>query len=136
MGWANHAHNTTINELFSTQGSGSQQFWVASGGSNVVWQSASGSSQTWTAAWPGLNQWVHWALTYNDTTKVAELYINGVSQGTKTLTTAYTSNGAFRLGVSSSASWDGNMQEAAVFESIVSAANVLAIYNAGVGGVG
>ena len=77
-------------------------------------------------------------MTYNDSTKVAELFINGASQGTRTLASGY-SGGGGTLNLSStpgSSPWNGYMQEFVVFENIVSAANILAIYNAGLGGVG
>jgi hypothetical protein len=64
---------------------------------------------------------VHWALTYNDATQVAELFINGVSQGTRP------SSLGDRLPLFSAGGatdrrprwWNGVMEEVAVYESVL-----------------
>ena len=39
-----------------------------------------GDSVSWASAWPGVNEWVHWALVFNEAGNTAELFINGVSK--------------------------------------------------------
>lgn len=110
-------------------------------GSTVTFATATGTSTvTWPGVWPSNTQYVFWALTYNDSSKVAELFINGVSQGTKTLSAAYANNfgfvaGAYSPGPNGGAVgvFVGPLDEYAVFESILSSATILGIYNAGVG---
>jgi hypothetical protein len=51
----------------------------------------------WSNAWPANNQWVHWALVWNDSAGTATLYINGVSKGTVTLSNRYLSGHAHPL---------------------------------------
>lgn len=96
---------------------------------------------TWPGAWPGTTQWVHWALTYNDATKTAELFINGVSKGTRVLADGYNGNSAIRVGGFFSTvglgrwgTFSGRLDEIAVFESSLAAATITAVYNAGLGG--
>src|SRR5262249_55921709 len=125
MGWA-YRNSTTDQDTLWTAGSG-PLFYAAAGSENVTFQTQSGSSQTWTAGWPGLGQWVHWALTYNDTTKIAELFINGISQGTKTLSLAYSSIGNFALSTNSSNAWNGYMRKVMVYERILPSSEILAL---------
>jgi hypothetical protein len=138
MGWANRAATTDDDTLFGaiTTGLLPAQLVVLAGGTDVRWQARGGSTVTWPAAWPGTGQRVHWALTYNDTTRVAELFINGVSKGQLTVGTAYPASGVFMagLGPGNVSPWNGVLDEIAVFGSILSGATITAIYNAGLGG--
>jgi hypothetical protein len=96
------------------------------GSTNVtLFTRTDGASQTWTAAWPGNGQYVHWDLTYNDTSKVAELWINGVSQGTKTMASAYSGSDVFVVG-GSGALFDGKMDEIAVYSAILTSGRIAA----------
>lgn len=140
MGWAKRLATSDIDPLVGgtagpTIGAVAPKLYLNSGNNDVIFETASGSNVTWAAAWPGTGTWVHWAFTYNDTTKVAELFINGVSKGTKTLTATYTYNnalllGAFKNGQVSYTGFNGGMDEFAVWETIISAATITGIYNA------
>lgn len=136
MGWLNSNGGLT-NPLFSGAPSGNTGSYpfVDVPSISFVFATSVSSSITWTNALPQTNQWVHWALTYNDTTKVAELFINGVSKGTQTLTAGYGANSVFTLGLrpGNAIGWYGNQDEVAIFESILSAASILGIYNAASG---
>lgn len=131
MGWANREGADTDTLLTGDAGGGNQPLLKINGGvQNVFWLAkASGSSVSWTGAWPGAGERVHWALTYDDSTGVAELFVNGVSQGQETIPAGSRYSGAaghFRLSDTTNP-WNGYMQDAAVFESILSAADIAAI---------
>lgn len=101
---------------------------LASGSENVSWEADgfSGSNAvTWSAAWPGISEWVHWALTYNDETLIAELFINGVSKGTRLMPVGYfgVANAFFRVG-SSGSPFNGDMDEVTVYEEILTASQI------------
>ena len=140
MGWGYRLSGSADDDVLLLAKNGSFSpfsfFKVPVGTSDVVF-GAGANIVTWAAAWPGYNQWVHWTLTYNDTTKVAELFISGVSKGQLTLGSPLFSGTANMFAVGSSwpfnsAVWNGSIDEIAVFESILSGATILAIYNAGV----
>lgn len=97
---------------------------------NVQWTPNGGSTggAAWTAAWPGNNQWVDWALTVNDTTRAAELFINGVSKGVVTVASGgnYTAvANKFYAGGWDGGGWNGYFRNVAVYERILSAAEIL-----------
>lgn len=104
--------------------------------SNVVFSVDGGTgSVTFTSAWPGNDQWVHWALTFNETSNVVELFINGLSMGTQSLATAYNAApGDLVFGCFTSAGtdpFDGKMAAVATFHRILTAAEVRTLYRAG-----
>ena len=126
MGWGYRNATTDQDVIFTDQAGAGPLFYCASGSEDVGWRSVGSNQQLWTAAWPGLAQWVHWALTYNDSTKVAELFINGVSKGTKTLVGAYSGPTNFQLGVAASTNtFNGYMRDCVIYERILSAAEIL-----------
>jgi len=109
MGWAYRDTSSSGDALIGTDGtSGPMIFRLASGSDDVVFFPASGASVTWTSAWPGNGQWVHWALTYNDTTREAILYLNGVSVSSKTPATGFVgvTPGNFCIGARASTAAD------------------------------
>lgn len=96
---------------------------------------------TWSNAWPGPGRWVHWALVFNEATDTAELFINGVSKGTKAVTQAYNASpGNLKLGAyrSDNASpFDGKMDEFAIWTRALTATEILTLARYSVGkGVG
>lgn len=135
MGWGYLLAFSSANNLFSSSWDGSAeiQSWVGSTGGMNLWWNGIVSGPSWASAWPGINQWVHWAITYDDSTKVAELFVNGVSKGQQTSGNSYQVQPTvtFNAGISgSSGSWNGYLQEVAVFESILPTATIQAIYAA------
>ena len=107
---------------------------LSSGNQNVVWRAAGSGAVTWTNAWPGDAQWVHWALVYDDSTLSASLYINGSLVSAKTVGAAYGAAGALtgniHIGGSSGSApnFTGRMDEFAVFEYALDAAEILSLY--------
>jgi hypothetical protein len=104
----------------------------------------------WDAAWPAYDAWVHWILTYNATTFAAALYLNGTGQGgvdtdPVALGDYNATNSNLQLGArGKSASpevWDGSMQHFAVWERILSGAEIDTLSSVaegalGIGGIG
>lgn len=86
-----------------------------------------------TSASLGLNTFApnHVAMTYTKSSGAVQIYINGVSSGTQTLTTSginFVPTGFIELN-------DLIVQDLAVFSSVLSAANILAIYSVGASNV-
>jgi concanavalin A-like lectin/glucanase superfamily protein len=105
---------------------------------DVLWAATGGNAPfaIWTGPWPGLSQWVHWAVTWDDATGVAELFINGQSKGTITIADAYSSPGNLELGTGRNdqiLKWNGRIDDFAVYPSALSASRIGYHYNVGTG---
>jgi len=89
----------------------------------------------WANAWPALGVWVHWAFTFNAVSFVGELFINGVSQGTKTFATINATPGNFRVGVRATATdpFNGSIDEVAVYSGVLGRERIAAHYAARLG---
>lgn len=139
-GWAYRANTGENHTLFGGSGSANQpRVTIAAASQNVTYFS-SGSIQ-WAGAWPGVNQWVHWAVILDGTVgaNLVELFINGVSRGSREwpskefglLFPATSGNfevGAYGAGVSF---FNGKQDEVAVFERRLSPERIFAHYLAG-----
>jgi hypothetical protein len=137
-GWAYRNNSSTEDRIFSGTGASPPLLSVSSGSNDVTWDSdtvSGGGVVTWTNAWPGNAQWVHWAVICTGAGAVtAELFINGVSKGALATPQAFNVPGNFILGGVSggtTALWGGLMDEIAIYTSALSAARILAHYNAG-----
>jgi hypothetical protein len=124
-GWANRTSDADFDVLFAGDAlANPPMLWVVASSTDVKFSPNNASDVTWTAAWPGTAQVVFWALTVNNTSNIAELFINGASQGTKAIG-AYITPGNFMVGGTnpSTASWwfNGKVDEVAVYESILPA---------------
>lgn len=117
MGWAWRDTTDTSDALISGDSTFASNAWplllIASNGS-VTWRPQnSGSTTTWASAWPGLNQWVHWAFVYNEATDQTSLYINGVLVSTQTVANSYAASpGNFIIGQGSASNvsnFDGKL---------------------------
>ena len=134
MGWANRAATTDFDTIF---GGSTLGLFLSSAAETVNWRPDGLHSVAWGGAnaWPGTAQWVHWALTYDDTALLAELFLNGSSKGQLSVTSGQgypASGGNFTAGASGTLNpWNGNQQDVAVFPTILSAAEILSIYQAG-----
>ena len=99
-----------------------------------IWVDGSSAAQTWTGTLVSVGTTVHLAFTFNGSTKVGELFVNGVSQGTKTFATDYNATpGNFTVARRGSGQdpCDGTLDEVAIYGTVLSAARILAHYNAG-----
>jgi hypothetical protein len=132
-GWA-YATSNPANALFGADvggTNGAPSLWFDTASTLGFYPDNLHEAQ-WANVWPGINQWVHWAITYNDTTKVAELFINGVSQGQQTIAAGYqTGDGNFMAGGWEGAGgFPGRIDEYAVYNSILPASRIQAHANA------
>lgn len=131
MGWAYRNATTDADQLFGSDGVNPAMLRLEPGSEDVkFWAETSTGGGLWSAAWPGTSQWVHWALTYDDSTSTAELFINGTSQGSKTTGDVFSGSSGHIVvgGPYSSSFFNGYMQDFAIFESILSATDIAAIY--------
>jgi hypothetical protein len=149
-GWANRNSAGSWDTLFSGGTSGSQTGTAAlylGGGTpaTVSWTPNWGAaSASWAGAWPGAGQWVHWALVYDDAAHRSELFINGESQGVRTLpSVAYgPMPGDFSVGSRPINAWtptwgfDGQLDEVAVYDHGLSEAKLENHYATGPSGIG
>ena len=128
MGWANRSTSTDYDFIMS--GSSSPWMLLDTGANSFDWRPDGVNAVTWGTSWPGNAVWVHWAMTWNDVTKTAELFINGVSQGTRTPAAGFTGTGGTFQMSNGGNPFNGYMQEVAVFESILPTPTIQAIYAA------
>lgn len=128
--WVKRDADTGTDVIFAVSGgAGANVRGYINPDESVVFEPAQGSaSATWAAGtYPAGGAWVHFVITFNDATDTAELFLNGVSQGTKTVATPYANTtGGFRLSWPTADGLDGKMAGVAVHESILSAARILA----------
>ena len=93
----------------------------------------SGGTFTYT---PSTGVWTHYVMTYTVSTGLAQLWINGVSQGTSNTnrTSINVGNSSVSLGGSSVMGWqDGVFDEVALFSRALSQGDVNGLYNGGSG---
>lgn len=117
---ANSSTRDTILGSSSTTARTWVQLRIGEGSQDVVFTVDGDANRVaWSGAWPGNEQTVAWGLTFNETTNIAELFINGVSKGTRELTQAYaTLPGSLQLGTTGNGTGNplaGQMLPFAVF---------------------
>lgn len=83
---------------------------------------------------PQLDTWTHLAATYNASTGVATLYVNGQSQGTVTDTTPFNTSGSFLVGRSQYAAkaadfFHGSIADVQAYQRVLTSAEVAAVYS-------
>jgi len=135
MGWAYRDDTSATHALFGTNATSNSPKLVILSGSQTVYffPDTSGAAVSW-ASWPGSAQWVHWALVFNEATDAAELFINGVSQTSKTASVAYTAAGSnFQIGVYATASspYNGKQAWVSVHQTALTATQIRDAYDAG-----
>jgi hypothetical protein len=97
-----------------------------SGTQTIQWAPEFGNTAVeWTGACPTAQTFM-WHLTFDEASNTAEVFINGVSQGTRTLAINYPAGAnAFTLGGGADRPWKGRLGFAAAYESILSPARIL-----------
>lgn len=134
--------------------SGSRMYIVQSGGISVLGINATGwatTSGTWYATTTTIskNTWIHVAITYTPQDNGADpiMYVNGVSVA---VTEMSTPSGAYIaqedgntlignrdiVGSSYQRPFDGKIKDARIYNRILTAAEILQMYNEGAGGTG
>lgn len=132
-GWALRSNSTANHTLLGSSGASPVILRAKSGGQDVEFV-PNGTSQTWTAALPPPGWWFHWALTYDDFTRTATLFINGVSQGSKTYASGQgysASAGNLILGQRGGGTtepFNGYFDDVAVFSELLPSGSILAHY--------
>ena len=107
-------------------------FWVAAG---TLYGGVGGSYTLVSSASFPINVWKHVALTFSDSTNTMTLYINGsqVNQNTS-VTQSYISEtlriGSHFSGGATVSFWNGKIAQARVYNTALSAANILTNFNA------
>jgi hypothetical protein len=92
---------------------------------------AGSASANWPTVFP-IAAWVHWALVFDEVADTAELWINGVSQGSKALVTQFNATpGNFEVGAFGTASTLlGRFAHIAAWANVkLSNAQIVALYN-------
>lgn len=124
------------NILFGADSTLGPYFYVYTGGGGLghvqfLPDANAGVGPIWNNAWPVAGSWVHWALIFDETANTAELFINGVSQGSAAATQAYNAApGNFQAGASypagTASPFDGKIGKIAVYHSALSPARIAA----------
>jgi Concanavalin A-like lectin/glucanases superfamily len=138
-GWAVRDNNSSSHALLSSEGPSAMVILMLSSGTNemMFYNSSLSYPLNWLNAAPNPGTPFHWALTYNDTTQVAELFVNGVSRGTKSGFA-----GPFPAGLGNvewgswgnlNWLWPGRMSYVSLCPSVLSAAKIAQHYQLGVG---
>jgi hypothetical protein len=88
-GWAYRSSTGAVHTLYGGFGNSAIHVTISSGNQTVNWGSSETPIFSWVNAWPGVNKWVHWAVSYTNSStnenplNTVELFINGVSKGAK-----------------------------------------------------
>lgn len=132
--WVYASSTTSSHNIIS---SSSNVFWVSSG---TLYGGIAGSYTLVSSAGFPTGVWKHVALTFNDSTNTMTLYINGtqVNQNTN-VTQSFIGGEILRIGSHVSGGtpvsfWNGRIAQARVYNTALSAANILTNFNATKGG--
>lgn len=139
MGWAYRDTSTTSDAMVGGSGTDPPVVAILGSSQTPFFEAAiSGANGSWTSTWPGNEVWVHWALTFDESTNAIAFYVNGVSvTGTSSLATQYgnaAAAGNFQIGsyTSTTMSFDGKQAWVSVHERALTAGEILAAYTAGI----
>lgn len=89
---------------------------------------------SWASAWPGVGQWVHFAVIFRESANTATLYINGAVVSTIAHTGSFGASTGLRVGL-----WDaadplnGKLAHVAVWERELTASEIESHYRVGAG---
>lgn len=116
----------------STDGTVNQNAGLSFNGQNfAVWATGNQSTTFSNLAFPA-GVWTHVVLTYDDTTRLAEVWFNGFKVGSQTLAGSYNGGaGHFTAGRGGGYNYYGQVDEVAVYHYILSGAQIRAHYVAG-----
>jgi Concanavalin A-like lectin/glucanases superfamily len=131
-GYIKRNARTTIDMILSGDGANAPTFQINATSEDVVWRSESTDSVQWNFCpiQPGVA--FHWALTWDDVTQIAELFIGGSTQGRRKMTTigggSYITPGNIRVAARGAGAdpFDGTMQMLAAYPTILTAARIAA----------
>jgi len=141
-GWINPQSTASQEPIAEWNGGYGVQFWISVGGgpgclfANIV-DTNSGSHTFWSS--PGAvvaNQFQHVALTYDQSSGVGTLYLNGMVAATANLG-AFTPQTSFSLVLGARVGqiyWAGLLDEMSLYNVALAPSEIAAIYNAGSAG--
>jgi hypothetical protein len=113
----------------ASNGSFGGRLRVVTGGNDVNFEPQFGfNSVTWGNAWPGNSILTHWILTFDQTNDIAELFIDGISKGTRSLAQNFHATpGDFMVGsvAGGTEPWDGIIDEIAVYTYLLSSTQAI-----------
>lgn len=126
MGWAKADTLTETRVLFAA-GAFGPQLYLNTGTGNVLFTpAAGGTTTTWTGAWPGIDQWAHWAVVFDESANQASLYINGALVSTQTNAQAYNASpGNLTIGQYGVSHWNGAQALFSVHERALTADQIV-----------
>lgn len=130
--WLARNSTAAVHSIFGGGGSPSPTLRCENGSNDVSWYpTSSGTPQSWAdAIKPGVAHQL--VLTWNDSTKAGELWVDAVSQGAKTFADKYPSRFSYLIGSQNfSNTWDGWMGHHAIFSVILPESRIRAHYRAG-----
>ena len=132
-GWAVRTATVVPEALFGSTGSTSVGLRYDSSAPTLHFNINSTTTNSWISATPAAGTWFHWALTVTQGGGAdnVELFVNGVSKGTKTNPDSWAA-GNFQVGARSTSTWpfDGKMAHAAVYGAELSEARIQAHFAA------
>lgn len=132
-GWAQRTDTSGVHTLVG--GSASSRapiLYLPLGNTDVVWYSDVGAGQVrWPNAAP-TGAWFHWAFVFDEANDRAELFVNGVSRGVRTVTFPYNAApGNFTIGAYAGAGnpFKGSLDEVSVYGRGLSAAEIAQLHS-------
>lgn len=133
-GWANRDNAADYHHLFGDGGTSSGSCRIDTGSQQVQFTPVTGT-HVWADAWPRNGSWVHWALVTDEANDASELFINGVSKGTRTAAWSWPSTTGLQIGMRAASDfpWNGKMAQFAVYPSLLTAGRIMLHYLVGVG---
>lgn len=134
--WAYLVPNATNNRLIGSSGTNRCAISITNGASpvsvNFTADSVEGGLQTWSAALP-TETWTHLVVVFNNAENTVELFVNGVSQGTREAAKDFgAAPGTFQGGTAGAVPWNGRIDEVAAYEYALSAERVRAHFIAAI----
>ncbi len=136
--WANRATDTSHDVILS-QGTESIRdgLHIAYRGTDSTFDNKQfgfafwGDDLNYTDTDTNVGEWVHWAMSFNNTTKLATLYKDGAEVATKTLGGSYTGTGTIKIaqGFSSSESFAGMLDDLRIWDDVRTADEIASNYN-------
>lgn len=132
LGWASAADFAAGRWLFGGDGGQPPTLSVDSATSVTLGTNAGGSAN-WVIPALAIGTAFMWAVVVNQAAVTAELFINGISKGSKAFHAWGATPGNFLVGnrVTGAASWQGTEDEVAVWTSALTAAQILDLYQRG-----
>ncbi|HEX8051734.1 MAG TPA: LamG-like jellyroll fold domain-containing protein [Thermoleophilaceae bacterium] len=132
-GWAKRTDTSGTHTLFGGNASTRAPIlYVPEGSRDILWYSDVGTGQTrWPDAAP-TGAWFHWAYVFDEVADTAELFINGVSRGVRTVTDPYNAtpgNLSFGAYAGGSNGFKGSLDDVAVYPRALSATEIARLYS-------